>query len=124
MQILKAIEGGVTIFTVMGAVSVQEIVKQATEDLAAPQTRDAIWDFSLASSVNLSTGGMKQIVNDLTTHAAHVEGRRVALVGAGAIQVGLGKMFKAFAAMAGLPHEYRVFRNRVRAEEWLSGEVA
>ncbi|MEJ2638421.1 MAG: hypothetical protein P8010_02495 [Desulfosarcinaceae bacterium] len=110
-----------TIFTVTGVVSVEEIVKRATEDLAAPQTRDAIWDFSLASSVKLSGAGMKRIVEDLTTHAAHVEGRKVALVGSGAIQVGLGKMFRAFAALADLPHEYRVFRNRERADEWLSG---
>ena len=124
MQILKAVEGGVTIFTVMGAVSAKEIINMAIEDIAAPQTRDAIWDFSRASSVKLSSLAVKKIADDLTTQPAHIEGRRVALVGSGAIQVGLGKMFRAFATLAGLPHEYRVFRNRVRAEEWLRSEAA
>jgi hypothetical protein len=124
MNITKSIEGGLTIFTVTGSVSAKEIIAMATEDMTAPQTRDTIWDFSQASSVKLSSLAMKKIADDLTTHAAHIEGRRVALVGAGAIQVGLGKMFRAFATLAGLPHEYRVFRNRVRAEEWLRGGEA
>lgn len=124
MKITKAVEGGVTIFTVTGAVSAEEIIAVASEDMAHPQTRDAIWDFSQASSVKLSGAGIKQIADDLTSHAAYVEGRRVALVASGAIQVGLGKMFRAFAALAGLPHDYRVFRKRSRAEEWLCEETA
>jgi hypothetical protein len=123
MKITKAVEGGVTIFTVTGAVSAEEIIVVASEDMAHPQTRDAIWDFSQASSVKLSGAGIKQIADDLTSHAAYVEGRRVALVASGAIQVGLGKMFRAFAALAGLPHDYRVFRKRSRAEEWLCEET-
>jgi hypothetical protein len=123
MNITKAVEGGVTIFTVTGAVSAEEIIAVATEDMADPQTRDTIWDFSGASSVKLSNLSVKQIADDLTAHAARVEGRRVALVGSGAVQVGLGKMFGAFAALAGLPHDYRVFRNRSRADIWLRQET-
>jgi hypothetical protein len=123
MKITKAVEGGVTILTVTGAVSAEEIITVASEDMAHPQTRDAIWDFSQASSVKLSGAGIKQIADDLTAHSAYVEGRRVALVASGAIQVGLGKMFRAFAALAGLPHDYRVFRKRSRAEEWLCEET-
>jgi hypothetical protein len=123
MQITKSIEGGLTIFTVKGAVSAEEIIGAATEEMAAPRTRDAIWDFSGASSVKLPSSAVKKVADELTANAARIEGRRVALVGSGAIQVGLGKMFRAFAGLAGLPHEYRVFRNRLRAEEWLRGEA-
>jgi hypothetical protein len=123
MKINKTVEGELTIFTVVGAVSAEEIVTMAAEDMAAPQTQDSMWDFSQASSVKLTGTAVKQIADNLTAHAAHIEGGKVALVGSGAIQVGLGKMFKAFATLAGLPYEYRVFRKRARAEAWLNGEI-
>ena len=119
MQIQKTVENDLTIFTVSGTVSAEEIVTAAAEDMAAPQTLNSIWDFSQASSVRLTTAAIEKIATNLTAHAAHIGGGKVALVGSGGIQVGLGKVFKAFAALAGLPYEYRVFRKRERAEAWL-----
>jgi hypothetical protein len=124
MQIQKAVEGGLTIFTVSGVVSAEEVIAAAAADMAAPQTRDSMWDFTQASSVKLTTAAVEKIAENLIPHAAHIDGGKVALVGSGAIQVGLGKVYKAFAALAGLPYEYRVFRKRVRAEAWLKGEGA
>ncbi len=123
MRITKLIEDGLTVFTVTGAVSAEEIVTTAADHMAAPQTRDSMWDFTQASSVKLTTAAIEEIARNLSPHAAHINGGRVALVGTGGIQVGLGKMFKAFATLAGLPYEYRVFRNRARAEAWLKSAM-
>jgi hypothetical protein len=46
--------------------------------------------------------------------------RKVALVGSKNINIGLGKLFAAFAQMAGLPNTYKVFRNLPLAEKWLA----
>jgi len=119
MQIKKEVVDGLTIFTVTGAVSAEEIVTKAAEDMAAPQTRNSMWDFSEASSVKLTTPAVEKIAQSLTSHAAHIEGGRVALVGSKMINIGLGKVFKVFATLAGLPYHYRIFRNKVRAVEWL-----
>jgi hypothetical protein len=47
--------------------------------------------------------------------------RKVALVGSKAINMGLGKLFVAFAQLAGLQDIYQVFRDINHAIEWLEG---
>jgi hypothetical protein len=119
MQITKVVEDGLTIFTVTGAVSAEEIIAKAAENIAAPQTRDAMWDFSAASSIKLTTSAIEKIANTLAVHAAHIDGGKVALVASKGINIGLGKVFNVYARLAGLPKDYRTFRNRQRALEWL-----
>jgi hypothetical protein len=119
MKIKKVVEDNLTIFTVSGAVSAEEIVTKAAEDMAAPLTKDSMWDFSEASSAKLTTAAIEKIAQSLTSHAAHLEGGKVALVGSKMVNIGLGKMFKVFATLAGLPHTYRVFRNAEQAIAWL-----
>jgi hypothetical protein len=48
--------------------------------------------------------------------------RKVALVGSKNINIGLGKVFGAFAQMAGLPYAYKSFRNTEDAVVWLENE--
>lgn len=120
MKITKVVEDNLTIFKVTGAVSAEEIVTKAAEDMAAPQTENRLWDFSRASSVKLTTDAIEEIAHGLTSHAAHIEGGKVALVGSKMVNIGLGKVFKAFASQAGLPYTYRIFRNTQRAIDWLN----
>lgn len=119
MQIKKVVEDNLTIFTVTGMVSAEEIATKAAEDMAAPQTRNSMWDFTQASSVKLTTAAIEKIAQSLSSHAAHIEGGKVALVGSKTVNIGLGKLFQVFATLAGLPHTYRIFRNTQRAINWL-----
>ena len=119
MQITKVVEDNLTFFRVTGAVSAEEIVTKAAEDMAAPQTEHSMWDFTHASSVKLTTAAVEKIARSLTTHAAHVDGGKVALVGSKTVNIGLGKVFQVFASLAGLPYTYRIFRNTRRAVDWL-----
>lgn len=119
MKITKVVEENLTIFTVTGAVSAEEIVTKAAEDMAAPQTQHSMWDFTEASSVKLTTVAVEKIAQSLAAHAAHTEGGKVALVGSKMVNIGLGKVFQVFAALAGLPFTYRIFRNTQHAIDWL-----
>ena len=119
MQIDKTIKNGVTLFSVSGAVSAEDIVTKAVENLVDPKTRHTIWDFTYASSERLPTTAVKRIARSLAGHAAPNKASKVALIGAGQINIGLGKMFQAFASTANLPYEYRVFKRMDRAYAWL-----
>ena len=108
-----------TIFKVTGSVTANDIVLQAAQYMAGEQTATSMWDFSQATRVNISTVEMKGIADSLKEVSKKDKVRKVALVGSKTINIGLGKLFAAFAQMAGLPYTYKVFRNTTHAMEWL-----
>jgi hypothetical protein len=108
-----------TIFRVTGAVTANDIVLQAAQYMAGKQTATSMWDFTQAASVNISTVEMKGIADSLKKASKAGKVRKVALVGSKTINIGLGKLFAAFAQMAGLPYTYKVFRDTSHAMEWL-----
>ena len=55
---------------------------------------------------------------------AAAAGGRVALVGSATINIGLGKLFAAFAQMADLPFRYKTFHHVAQAERWLADDSA
>ncbi|MFO7715229.1 hypothetical protein [Desulfosarcina sp.] len=110
-----------TIFRVTGDVTANEIIVEATRYLAGKQTDTSLWDFSLAGSVKISTVEMKGIAESLKLFQTDGQSRKVALVGSKTINIGLGKLFAAFAQIAELPHTYKVFRNFDDAMHWLGG---
>jgi len=108
-----------TIFTVTGDVTANEIILQSARYREGTQTGPSLWDFTQAASVRITTVEMKGIADSLKNVPGEGEGRKVALVGSKTINIGLGKMFAAFAQIAGLPHTYKVFRHMAPALKWL-----
>lgn len=112
-----------TIFTVTGDVTANEIILQAAQYITGEQTDTSVWDFTQTASVKISTVEMKGIADSLKNVSTDGKVRKVALVGSKNINIGLGKLFAAFAQMAGLPNTYKVFRNMTHAMEWLAGNA-
>jgi hypothetical protein len=112
-------EDGCTIFKVTEEVTANEILIELAQYFGDNPTETAIWDFSGAAKVKISTLEMKGIADSLTTFSSDDKPRRVALVGSKTINIGLGKLFAAFAEMAGLHNTYKVFRDITTAKKWI-----
>jgi hypothetical protein len=113
-----------TVFKVTGEVTANEIMMQAVQYMQGKQTPTSIWDFTETVSVKITTLEMKGIADSLKNISPDGKVGKVALVGSKTTNIGLGKLFAAFAEMAGLPHTYKVFRDMTHAREWLeSGSV-
>ena len=115
--------GNCTRFKVTGEVTAEEIVRQALDYMAGKQTDTSLWDFTQAARVKISTPEMKGIAEHLKSAASDDKIRKVAIVGSTTINIGLGKLFAAFAQIAKLPYTYKVFRNLTQAEAWLDGDA-
>lgn len=113
-----------TIFRATGTVTASEILTQAVRHLAGQPTKTAMWDFSQVGRLQMTTLEMKGIADSLKAVASSKAGRKVALVGSATVNVGLGKLFAAFAQMADLPFRYQVFHHVAQAERWLADDSA
>jgi hypothetical protein len=114
-------EENCTIFKVTGDVSANEILMQLARYMSGERTDTALWDFTDTRSVKITTVEMKGIADSLNKFSSDEKVRRVAMVGSKTINIGLGKLFAAFAQMAGVPNTYKVFRDIDHAIEWLEG---
>lgn len=112
-------KGNCTIFKVTGEVTANEILMQLAQHMSGEPTDTAIWDFAEAKRVKITTLEIKAVAENLKELSNGKRARRVALVGSKTINIGLGKLFAAFAEMVGLPNTYKVFRDLVLAKEWL-----
>ena len=113
-----------TIFRATGTVTANEIMTQAVQYLTGEQTETSMWDFSRTTRLNITTLEMKGIADSLKHVTPQKRGGKVALVGSSTINVGLGKLFSAFAQMAGLPFRYKSFHHLGQAEAWLADDSA
>lgn len=109
-----------TFFSVNGDVTANDIMLEVKQYMAGEQTDNAVWDFTQAASVDISTLEIKGIADSLKQLAKRGQVRKVALVASKTINIGLGKLFAAFAQMAGVPHTYKVFRDMSHAMAWLA----
>jgi hypothetical protein len=115
-------EGNCTIFKVMGEVTAYDIIMKAVEYIQGDQTKTSLWDFTQTSKVKVTSLEIKAIAEGLKGMTKDGKIRKAALVGSKVINIGLGKMFIAFAQMAGLPYTYKVFRNMEDAQNWLKDD--
>jgi hypothetical protein len=112
-------KGTCTIFKVTGEVTAHEIILQAVQYMEGEQTETSMWDFSENAKVKITTVEMKGIADSLKKVSTDGKVRKVALVGSKTINIGLAKVFGAFAQMARLPYTYKPFRNINDALKWL-----
>ena len=113
-----------TVVRVTGEVTAAEIVTYLVEYMNSGPTKKAIWDFTGAKNLKITTLEVKAVVDNLKELSKDKDARRVALVGSKTINIGLGKIFAAFAQMANLPNNYKVFRSFHLAMEWVEGGSA
>jgi len=112
-------EIALTIHTVKGQVTAEEIVRKIEEYYSGETTMLAIWDFSEASVVKLSAEEVRSILPVARKFAETRKGGKSALVFSTDSEYGLGRMFEAFTELDAFPVEIRSFRSMKDAMEWL-----
>ena len=112
-------EGDCTIFRVTGEVTAHEIFRKAVDYVQGDQTETSLWDFTQTAKVKITSTELKVIAEGLKGVIKNGRVRKAALVSSKSINIGLGKLFTAFAQMTGLPYTYKVFRNMENAQDWL-----
>jgi hypothetical protein len=104
---------------VTGDVTANDIMIQVVQYMEAEQIANCLWDFTQTTKVTITTVEMKGIADTLKKFSTNGKARKVALVSSKTINIGLGKLFVAFAQIAGLPYTYKVFRDIDHAKQWL-----
>lgn len=118
-MITKEKSGDLTVFKVTGEVTANDIIAQAVRYMEGEQTETSMWDFTGATKISIATLELKGIADSLKSIVKDDIVRKAALVGSQNVNIGLGKVFGAFAQMAGLPYAYKTFRNTRDAIKWL-----
>jgi hypothetical protein len=118
-MITKETSGELTIFRATGEITANDIMAEAVRYMQGEQTETSMWDFSHATKVKITTLELKGIADSLKSIAKTDPVRKVALVASKNINIGIGKVFGAFAQMAALPYTYKTFRNINDAMRWL-----
>ncbi len=82
-------------------------------------TMNTLWDFSRADVSRVQGDDIRDLARLVRQYAEVRRGGRTALVLAGDLEFGLGRMFSVFSAIEEVPLEFACFRDNDSAEDWL-----
>ena len=109
---------GLTIFTVEGTPTVNEILTQVAEFMEAGPTPLVLWDYT-RGSLNLPAAELRSLLERGQKYTLRRAGGKGALVFSTDVDYGAGRMLEVFAAMMEIPLSVRVFRDVQEARQWL-----
>lgn len=108
-----------TVHTVLGEVSGDEIIEKIKEGLDHKHSLFVIWDFSNALTIDLPMEKMYQILTIGKKLAQLRVSGKTAIVVPQDLGFGLGRMYEAYSEIEMFPTENRAFRTMDQAWEWL-----
>lgn len=126
MQVESTIDRGksLTVQTVRGEVTAQEILDAIAAFYAGEPTRNILWDFSEAGPGSLTSDEIRSIAKATARGARQRVGGRTAFVFSSTFAYAMGRMFDQWVSASGAPVEYVSFRDRESALAWLEGAPA
>lgn len=104
-------ENNLTVFTVVGEISAEQILGQSIAFLADNPSQLVLWDFRLASLANISGAELRMMIEQGKPFADSRKGGLTAIVCAKEIDYGISRMFQTLAEILEIPFEIQVFRN-------------
>ena len=108
-----------TIVTVEGSVSADQVRNQIVGFLKGEPTRLVLWDIRRGSLADISPDAMRTLVSAGAPYAHRRRGGRTAIVCVHDVDFGLSRLFKAIAELQHIPFEINVFREMRLALAWL-----
>ncbi len=114
-------ERDLTVRTVHGAVSAQEITDAVAEYYDSGFTNRILWDFTDATIRDWSRSDLHAVAQLTTVFTARRLNGRTALVFASTLDYGLGRMFSSLTEATGNPTTFQAFADRAAAIAWLLG---
>lgn len=112
-------EENLTIFSVEGDLSANEILKYSTEYYDKKPTKYVLWDATKGSVGKIESSEFSIIAINMKEHTKMRAGGKTALVGKFDIDFGYARMYEAYADLEEIPITYQVFRNADDAMKWL-----
>ena len=108
-----------TIFTVKGDLSSNEIMQYSSEYYQLKPTQLVLWDASEGTVENITNEDFKKLASEMRKITHNRVGGKTALLGKFDIDFGLSRMYEAYAEMENVPVTYCSFHNRDDAMSWL-----
>lgn len=112
-------EEDLTIFTVEGDLSSDEILKYSIKYYDTKPTKLVLWDVSRGSVSKISRADFQRIASIMKGHTAKRANGKTALIGKFDVDFGIARMYEAYADIEEIQIIYKVFRNVDDALKWL-----
>lgn len=114
------IEPNLTVFTIVGDTSFEEIMATLRSLYAASPTRDVMWDLRAGTISTLSYEQLNDIVDFVARVAEERAGGKTALVTWQQVDYGIARSIDGRGERRALPFNTRTFRSYDNALHWLS----
>ncbi|MBU1241412.1 hypothetical protein KKF84_07525 [Myxococcota bacterium] len=111
---------GITVRTVRGIVSSEEIEKWISVQYAKPATPHLIWDMRKASVEKIHSRNIKDIFDHTQQFAEKRLGGKTALIVGDEAARGLSKLYTTHHELNGSDNEHRIFGDLNNALKWIS----
>ena len=108
-----------TIFTLTGVVTLDDILKQVEKYYSGKTTLYAIWDISEADVSNISNEDIANIAEFGLKFAGARRGGKSAFIASEDFGYGISRVFGAVSELKNMPIEISSFRNINDAKKWL-----
>lgn len=111
--------GKTTILVVAGTVVAEELVEAFKDFYRQEFTPNLVWDATHADLTELSTDQLRQIFSIAKDFSHLRQSGKTAIVVAGSLGFGMGRMYEIFCELDNHPIPLRVFKSREEAMAWL-----
>ena len=112
-------ESDLTIFTVEGDLTTNEILHYSSESYNKNPTKLVLWDASNGSVSKIAPTDFRGISKEMKQYTKKREGGKTAFVGKFDLDFSLGRLYEVYAEIENLPVTYQTFRSNEEAMRWL-----
>lgn len=116
-------ETDLTIFTMEGSVTLQDMMDLFQSLRGTVPTRNVIWDASNGSVGEITSSGLRTIAEFSKRGTGMRANGKTAMVGASDLNFGMGRMFEAFADIVQLSVPCRTFKSLEEALAWIKSDT-
>lgn len=118
-EIVSRSRGEVTVREVTGSPTGREVGAAVQSFYRGVPTKYIVWDVTNGSMSNLSTDDLQALVAYVREVAHMRAGGKTAIIVPNDLGFGLGRMIEAYGSLNELPFDFRAFRSKSDALEWL-----
>lgn len=122
LKTIRDEERDLTINEIAGPVSEEEMYLALTGPDDHEPTRLLLWDMSRAEVAHVTPDILRKFVGKAAELGAGRQDGRTAVVAPDDLQFGLARMSEVFSELESAPYDFRAFRTRQEAFEWLGTE--
>ncbi len=112
-------ENDMTVFTVIGKVTTNELVAAINDFYEDSVTSNILWDFTKGDLSEIRSSDVELIANLSVKYAEKRSSGKTAIVGSDDLTFGLSRMYEITKKFVKLPFETQAFRDIDKAFKWL-----